>query len=59
MKIALDPKQLEDIKSMLDKVVSVAEKIATEMKRANDLKEKELQAAFLSNPFQLDTVAVS
>lgn len=59
MKIALGPKQLEDIKAMLDKVVSVAEKIATEMKRANDLKEKELQAAFLSNPFQLDTVAVS
>ena len=59
MKIALDPKQLEDIKAMLDKVVSVAEKIATEMKRANDLKEKELQAAFLSNPFQLDRVAVS
>ena len=43
MKIVLDPKQLETIKAMLDKVVSVAEKIATEMKRANGLKEKESQ----------------
>ena len=43
MKITLDPKQLETIKAMLDKVVNVAEKIATEMKRANDLKEKESQ----------------
>lgn len=41
MKITLDPKQLETIKKMLDKVVNVAEKIATELKRANDLKEKE------------------
>lgn len=41
VKITLDPKQLETIKAMLDKVVNVAEKIATEMKRANDLKEKE------------------
>lgn len=44
MKIVLDPKQLETIKEMFDKLVNVAEKIATEMKRANDLKEKELQA---------------
>ncbi len=44
MKIVLEPKQLETLKEMLDKVVSVAEKIATEMKRANDLKEKEFQA---------------
>ena len=43
MKIILDPKQLETIKEMLDKAVNVAEKIATEMKRANDLKEKESQ----------------
>ena len=43
MKIRLDPKQLEIIKAMLDKVVNVADKIATEMKRANDLKEKEFQ----------------
>ena len=44
MKIILDPEQLETIKAMLDKMVNVAEKIATEMKRANDLKEKEFQA---------------
>jgi hypothetical protein len=44
VKIVLDPKQLETIKAMLDKVVNVAEKIATEMKRANDLKGKEVQA---------------
>ncbi len=44
MKIRLDSKQLETIKEMLDKVVGVTEKIATEMKRANDLKEKEFQA---------------
>ena len=43
MKIRLDPKQLETIKAMFDKAVNVAEKIATEMKRANDLKEKEFQ----------------
>lgn len=43
MKIRLDPKQLEIIKAMLDKAVNVADKIATEMKRANDLKEKESQ----------------
>ncbi len=41
MKIRLDPKQLEIIKAVLDKVANVAERIATEMKRANDLKEKE------------------
>jgi len=41
MKIVLEPKQLEILKKMLDKVVNVAEKIATELKRANDLKEKE------------------
>ena len=41
MKIVLEPKQLETLKEMLDKVVNVAEKIAKEMKRANDLKEKE------------------
>ncbi len=29
---------------MLYKVVNVAERIATELKRANDLKEKEFQA---------------
>ena len=41
MKIVLEPKQLETLKEMLDKVVNVAQKIATEMKRANDLKKKE------------------
>jgi len=41
MKIVLEPKQLETLKEMLDKVVNVAEKIAIELKRANDLKEKE------------------
>lgn len=40
MKITLEPKQLEAIKEILDKVVNVAEKIVTELKRANDLKEK-------------------
>ena len=32
MKITLDPKQLEAIKEMLDKAVSVVEKSATELK---------------------------
>jgi len=41
MKITLDPKQLETVKKMLDKVVKVGEKLPTELKRANDLKEKE------------------
>jgi len=41
MKISLEPKQLETLKGMLDKVVNVGERIAEEMKRANDLKEKE------------------
>lgn len=43
MKITLDPKQLETFKETLDKVINVAGKIAAEMKRANDLKEKELK----------------
>ena len=41
MKISLDPKQLETLKEMLDKVVNLGEKLVTELKRANDLKEKE------------------
>lgn len=41
MRIALDPKQLEVIKDILDRAVNVAEKVAAEMKRANDLKERE------------------
>ncbi len=44
MKIALDPEQLETFKETLDRVVNVAGKIAIEMKRANDLKEKELKS---------------
>jgi len=40
MKIVLEPKQLETLKKMLDKVVKVGEKLVTELKRANDLKEK-------------------
>jgi len=40
MKTILDPKQLETLKEMLDKVVTVSEKLASELKRANDLKEK-------------------
>ncbi len=40
MKIMLEPKQLETLKKMLDKVVKVGEKLTTELKRANDLKEK-------------------
>jgi len=41
VKIALDSKQLETIKEMFDKVVNLGEKLVTELKRANDLKEKE------------------
>ena len=41
MKIMLEPKQLETLKEMFDKVVNVGEKLVTELKRANDLKEKE------------------
>lgn len=41
MKISLEPKQLETLKEMFDKVVNVGEKLITELKRANDLKEKE------------------
>ena len=44
MKITLDTEQLETLKETLDKVVNVAGKIAAEMKRANDLKEKELKS---------------
>lgn len=43
MRITLDPKQLETLNETLNKVITVAGKIATEMKRANDLKEKELK----------------
>jgi len=41
MKIVLDPKQLEILQQMLERIVKVAQEIQREMKRANDLKEKE------------------
>lgn len=40
MKIALDPKQLEIIQQILDRIAKVAQEIAIEIKRSNDLKEK-------------------
>lgn len=43
MKIVLDPKQLEIIQQMLERIVKVAQEIQLEMKRANDRKEKESQ----------------
>lgn len=43
MKITLDPEQLETLKETFNGVINVAGKIAAEMKRANDLKEKELK----------------
>ncbi len=42
--LKFDEKQWEEIKQVLDRVVNVAKEIATEMRRANDLKEKEDQA---------------
>jgi len=39
--LKFDEKQWEEIKQALDRVVSVTKEIATEMKRANDLKEKD------------------
>ena len=41
--LKFDEKQWEELKQALDHVVKVAQEIATEMKRANDLKEKEIQ----------------
>ncbi len=43
MRITLDPKQLETLEETLNRVINVAGRIAAEMKRANDLKEKELK----------------
>ena len=43
MKIVIDPKQLEMIQQMLDRIAKVAQEIQLEMKRANDLKEKDLK----------------
>ena len=39
--LKFDEKQWEKIKQALDRVVNAAKEVATEMKRANDLKEKE------------------
>ena len=39
--LKFDEKQWEEIKQELDRVVNAAKEIATEMRRANDLKEKE------------------
>lgn len=41
--LKFNEKQWEEIKQALDRVVRVAQEIATEMRRANDLKEKEKQ----------------
>mgnify|MGYP001561299536 FL=1 len=39
--LKFDEKQWEELKQTLERVVNVAQDIATEMKRANDLREKE------------------
>jgi hypothetical protein len=39
--LKFDEKQWEEIKQALDRVVNAAKEIATEMKRSNDLREKE------------------
>ena len=39
--LKFDEKQWEELKQALERVVNVAKEIATEMRRANDLKEKE------------------
>ena len=39
--LKFDEKQWEELKQALDRVVNVAKDIGTEMKRVNDLKEKE------------------
>lgn len=41
MKIILDPKQLEMIQQMFKRIAKAAQEIQLEMKRANDLKERE------------------
>ena len=41
--LKFDEKQWGEIKQALDRVVNVAKEIQLEMKRANDLKEKESQ----------------
>jgi len=39
--LKFDEKQWEELKQALERVVKVAQEITAEMKRANDLKEKE------------------
>jgi uncharacterized protein (DUF1778 family) len=41
--LKFDEKQWEEFKQALDRVINVAKEIQVEMKRANDLKEKELK----------------
>jgi len=41
--LKFDEKQWEELKQALEDVVNVAKEIQGEMKRANDLKEKELK----------------
>jgi len=41
--LKFDEKQCEELKQALEGVVNVAKEIQLEMKRANDLKEKELK----------------
>ena len=41
--LKFDEKQWEELKQALERVISVTKEIQAEMKRANDLKEKELK----------------
>ena len=41
--LKLDEKQWEELKQALERVISVTKEIQIEMKRANDLKERELK----------------
>ena len=41
--LKFDEKQWEELKEALERVVNAAKEIQLEMKRANELKEKELQ----------------
>jgi hypothetical protein len=41
--LKFDEKQWEELKQTLERVISVTKEIQVEMKRANDLKEKELK----------------
>ena len=41
--VKFDEKQWEELKQALERVISVTKEIQIEMKRANDLKERELK----------------